>query len=104
MTSEFKYTPIWKVIVRRWKLGCFVIKICFFSLLEHCRLMRIGSKKEGKQYKGIREGGINDNTAFYVFTHAAVSQKQMKKIRKKLLRYWKRKYETEKRRKEAWLN
>ena len=37
--------------------------------------MRIGSKKEGKQYKGIREGGINDNTAFYVFTHAAVSQK-----------------------------
>jgi transcription initiation factor TFIIF subunit alpha len=34
--------------------------------------MRIGSKKEGKTYKGIREGGISDNTAYYVFTHAAV--------------------------------
>ena len=34
-------------------------------------LMRIGSKKEGKQYKGIREGGVSENTAFYVFTHAA---------------------------------
>ena len=37
------------------------------------RLMRIGSKKEGKTYKGIREGGISDNTAYYVFTHAAVT-------------------------------
>lgn len=34
-------------------------------------LMRIGSKKEGKQYKGIREGGVSDNTTYYVFTHAA---------------------------------
>lgn len=34
-------------------------------------LMRIGSKKDGKTYKGIREGGISDNTAYYVFTHAA---------------------------------
>lgn len=33
-------------------------------------LMRIGSKKEGKQYKGVREGGVAENAAFYVFTHA----------------------------------
>jgi len=35
--------------------------------------MRVGGKKDGKQYKGIREGGINENTAYYIFTHAAVS-------------------------------
>ena len=46
--------------------------------------MRIGSKKEGKQYKGIREGGINDNTAFYVFTHAAVSQKSKEENTKEI--------------------
>lgn len=34
-------------------------------------LMRIGSKKEGKTYKGVREGGVADNTTYYVFTHAA---------------------------------
>ncbi|XP_059081020.1 general transcription factor IIF subunit 1-like [Tigriopus californicus] len=33
-------------------------------------LMRIGSKKEGKQYKGLREGGVSENAAYYVFTHS----------------------------------
>lgn len=33
-------------------------------------LMRVGSKKEGKHYKGTREGGVSENTAYYVFTHA----------------------------------
>jgi transcription initiation factor TFIIF subunit alpha len=33
-------------------------------------LMRIGGKKDGKHYRGNREGGVSDNTAFYVFTHA----------------------------------
>jgi len=34
--------------------------------------MRVGSKKEGtaKQYRGVREGGVSENTAYYVFTHA----------------------------------
>jgi transcription initiation factor TFIIF subunit alpha len=39
--------------------------------------MRVGSKKEGKQYKGIREGGISENTAYYVFTHAAVTPSKL---------------------------
>lgn len=34
-------------------------------------LMRIGGKKEGKHFRGQREGGVSDNTTFYVFTHAA---------------------------------
>ncbi len=34
-------------------------------------LMRVGSKRDGKQYKGTREGGVADNTAYYVFTHAS---------------------------------
>ena len=34
-------------------------------------LMRVGSKKEGKQYRGTREGGVAENTTYYVFTHAA---------------------------------
>jgi transcription initiation factor TFIIF subunit alpha len=25
--------------------------------------------KGGKKYKGLREGGVSDNTTFYVFTH-----------------------------------
>jgi transcription initiation factor TFIIF subunit alpha len=33
-------------------------------------LMRVGNKKEGKHYRGIREGGISENTSYYVFTHA----------------------------------
>ena len=33
-------------------------------------LMRVGNKKEGKHYKGVREGGVSDNTTYYVFTHA----------------------------------
>eukprot|EP00095_Tigriopus_kingsejongensis_P006246 snap_masked-scaffold1159_size58420-processed-gene-0.4 protein:Tk06246 transcript:snap_masked-scaffold1159_size58420-processed-gene-0.4-mRNA-1 annotation:"general transcription factor iif subunit 1 isoform x1" len=33
-------------------------------------LMRIGSKKEGRQYRGLRDGGVSDNTTYYVFTHA----------------------------------
>jgi len=33
-------------------------------------LMRVGSKKEGKHFKGIREGGVSNNTTYYVFTHA----------------------------------
>ena len=33
-------------------------------------LMRVGGKKDGKHYKGQREGGVSDNTTFYVFTHA----------------------------------
>jgi len=33
-------------------------------------LMRVGSKKEGKHYKGLREGGVSNNTTYYVFTHA----------------------------------
>jgi len=31
-------------------------------------LMRVGGKG-GKKYKGIREGGVSNNTTFYVFTH-----------------------------------
>jgi len=31
-------------------------------------LMRLGGKG-GKKYKGIREGGVSNNTTFYVFTH-----------------------------------
>lgn len=26
--------------------------------------------KNGKKFKGVREGGISDNAAYYVFTHA----------------------------------
>lgn len=33
-------------------------------------LMRVGNKKEGKHYKGAREGGVSENTTYYVFTHA----------------------------------
>ena len=33
-------------------------------------LMRVGSKREGKHYKGLREGGVSNNTTYYVFTHA----------------------------------
>ena len=33
-------------------------------------LMRVGNKKEGKHYRGVREGGVNANTCYYVFTHA----------------------------------
>merc|ERR1712029_1095705 len=33
-------------------------------------LMRVGSKKEGKHFKGVREGGVSNNTTYYVFTHA----------------------------------
>lgn len=33
-------------------------------------LMRIGGKKDGKHYRGQREGGVSENTTFYVFTHA----------------------------------
>ncbi len=33
-------------------------------------LMRVGAKKEGKQYKGVREGGVAQNAAYYIFTHA----------------------------------
>lgn len=33
-------------------------------------LMRVGNKKEGKHYKGVREGGVSENTCYYVFTHA----------------------------------
>jgi transcription initiation factor TFIIF subunit alpha len=34
-------------------------------------LMRLGSKRDGKTYKGSREGGVTENTTYYVFTHAA---------------------------------
>lgn len=50
--------------------GAFVSTI---YMIFYSRLMRVGSKKEGKQFRGIREGGISDNTAYYVFTHAPVS-------------------------------
>ncbi len=33
-------------------------------------LMRVGSKKEGRQYRGVREGGVAENSSYYVFTHA----------------------------------
>lgn len=33
-------------------------------------LMRVGKKEERKHYKGQREGGVSDNTTFYVFTNA----------------------------------
>ena len=33
-------------------------------------LMRVGNKKEGKHYRGVREGGVSANTCYYVFTHA----------------------------------
>merc|ERR1719369_2760833 len=32
-------------------------------------LMRIGGKS-GRKYRGVREGGVSDNTTYYVFTHA----------------------------------
>ncbi|XP_023343999.1 general transcription factor IIF subunit 1 [Eurytemora carolleeae] len=31
-------------------------------------LMKIGGKT-GKKYRGVREGGVSDNTTYYVFTH-----------------------------------
>ena len=33
-------------------------------------LMRVGNKKEGKHFRGVREGGVSENTCYYVFTHA----------------------------------
>ena len=42
-----------------------------FSPDDQPWLMRVGSKKEGKQYRGTREGGVAENTTYYVFTHAA---------------------------------
>ena len=33
-------------------------------------LIRVGDKRTGKRYRGIREGGVSDNTSYYVFTHA----------------------------------
>eukprot|EP00096_Caligus_rogercresseyi_P004684 TRINITY_DN1909_c0_g1_i1.p1 TRINITY_DN1909_c0_g1~~TRINITY_DN1909_c0_g1_i1.p1 ORF type:complete len:534 (+),score=239.91 TRINITY_DN1909_c0_g1_i1:1072-2673(+) len=33
-------------------------------------LIRVGDKKTGKRYRGIREGGVAENTTYYVFTHA----------------------------------
>ncbi|XP_063709007.1 general transcription factor IIF subunit 1-like [Culicoides brevitarsis] len=32
-------------------------------------ILKVGGKT-GKKFKGIREGGVSDNAAFYVFTHA----------------------------------
>merc|ERR1719219_1172402 len=32
-------------------------------------LMRVGGKA-GRKYRGVREGGVADNTTYYVFTHA----------------------------------
>ena len=42
-----------------------------FSPDDQPWLMRVGSKKEGKQYRGTREGGVAENTTYYVFTHAS---------------------------------
>lgn len=33
-------------------------------------LIRVGDKKSGKRYRGIREGGVSENASYYVFTHA----------------------------------
>lgn len=33
-------------------------------------ILKVGGKT-GKKFKGIREGGVSENAAFYVFTHAA---------------------------------
>ncbi|XP_040575631.1 general transcription factor IIF subunit 1 [Lepeophtheirus salmonis] len=33
-------------------------------------LIRVGDKKTGRRYRGIREGGVAENTTYYVFTHA----------------------------------
>ncbi|CAH3860823.1 general transcription factor IIF subunit 1 [Pieris brassicae] len=33
-------------------------------------ILKVGGKT-GKKFKGIREGGVSENTAYYVFTHAA---------------------------------
>ena len=30
-------------------------------------LMRVGGKKDGKHYRGQREGGISENASYYVF-------------------------------------
>jgi transcription initiation factor TFIIF subunit alpha len=32
-------------------------------------LLKVGGKT-GRKYKGIRDGGISDNAAYYIFTHA----------------------------------
>ena len=31
-------------------------------------LMRVGGKG-GRKYRGVREGGVTNNTTYYVFTH-----------------------------------
>merc|ERR1719412_2984741 len=33
-------------------------------------LMRVGGKKDGKHFRGQREGGVSENTTYYVFLHA----------------------------------
>ncbi|XP_058452815.1 general transcription factor IIF subunit 1 [Malaya genurostris] len=33
-------------------------------------ILKAGGKKDGKKFRGIREGGVGENAAFYVFTHA----------------------------------
>ncbi len=58
--------PWWdSLIVQQWSRGLILTLLSF-------RLLRVGSKKDGKQYRGVREGGISDNTTYYVFTHAKV--------------------------------
>lgn len=32
-------------------------------------ILKVGGK-QGKKFRGIREGGVNENASFYVFTHA----------------------------------
>lgn len=33
-------------------------------------ILKVGGSKTGKKFRGIREGGVGENAAFYVFTHA----------------------------------
>ncbi|KXJ69666.1 hypothetical protein RP20_CCG026216 [Aedes albopictus] len=33
-------------------------------------ILKAGGKKDGKKFRGIREGGVGENASFYVFTHA----------------------------------
>jgi len=33
--------------------------------------LKVGQGKQGKKYKGVREGSISDNTSYYIFTKAA---------------------------------
>ena len=35
-------------------------------------LLQVGGKG-GRKYKGVREGGVSNNTTFYVFTHGKVN-------------------------------